>query len=317
MKKRTVYKTLLTGLALMGTYFFSASPAFAATCSTSSGSGCPVVTSVTHQSGNTYLANWVNEISAQYWSSAAGESSMEWGLYLITNYQASGHYIIGGSYTPLRTVTRYDPPRADGGGDNCNSSSVNDPNGVYCDHEQFAARFLVKYGYVGSQTVSVPAQATNSCIVFGVPKRGGGSFLPVYTGLASYPVCGPGGNNVAEPEPDPDWCGMSTSALTFNFGDMSLATIAGATLSRTAVMSCSSTGLVYNFYLNNVTTAGRDTIDLGKGVTATVSVNNQALQTYRVSTNTINSFNVTVTLSGTPTNTGAISGTGILAVNYL
>ncbi|WP_222614601.1 hypothetical protein, partial [Klebsiella pneumoniae] len=70
-------------------------------------------------------------------------------------------------------------------------------------------------------------------------------------------------------------------------------------------------------YLSNVSTAGRNSLDLGRGITATVSANNQALQTNRVSTGTTNTLNITVTLSGTPTSTGSISGTGILAVNYL
>ncbi|MEA4531404.1 hypothetical protein VBQ99_24800, partial [Klebsiella pneumoniae] len=56
---------------------------------------------------------------------------------------------------------------------------------------------------------------------------------------------------------------------------------------------------------------------LGRGVTAKVTVNNQALQTNRVSTGKTNNLNVTVTLNGTPTSTGPIGGTGILAVNYL
>lgn len=317
MEKNKFHQTLLTGLTLMGASLFTVPQAVAGSCSASNFNGCPVVTGVTHQSGNNYTANWVNESTAQSWISASGNSTMVWGLYLITNYQSAGHDITSGTYTPIMTVTRDDPATASGGGDYCNSTAVNDPNGQYCDHANFAARFLVKYGTSGAQSVSIPTGATNSCIVFGVPRRGGGSFMPVYTGLTSVPVCGPGGINVVEPEPDPEWCGMSTSALTFDFGDMAPATVSGSTLSHTAVMDCSKAGVTYSLYLSNVTTAGRNTIDLGRGVTATVSANNQALQTNRTSTGISNSLNVTVTLNGTPTSTGAISGTGILAVTYL
>ncbi|PEN26184.1 hypothetical protein CMQ96_03900 [Klebsiella sp. MBT K-1] len=110
---------------------------------------------------------------------------------------------------------------------------------------------------------------------------------------------------------------MSTGALNFEFGDMAPAAVSGQSMTKSAVMACSDAGVTYNLYLSNVTTTGRNKVDLGRGVTATVSANNQALQTNRVSTGATNTLNITVTLDGTPTSTGAISGTGILAINYL
>ncbi|WP_154675923.1 hypothetical protein [Entomohabitans teleogrylli] len=314
MEKRKLYRLILAGGAILGGSLFFSAPASAGSCTTRFG-GCPVVTSVTHQSGNTYVVNWVNESTAQEWVAANSTGVQPWGLYLITNYTYSSHYVHGGSYTPLMTVTRNDAVWEDGSGDNCNSSAVSDPNGTYCAHSNWAVRFLMKYGFSGTRTVEIPAGVTNSCLVFGKP--GLGEFLTVYTGYASYPVCGPGGVGVPEPEPDPEWCGMSTSALTYDFGDMAPAGVAGQSLTRTATMTCSKAGLTYNLYLSNVSTTGRNTLNLGRGVTATVSANNQSLQTNRTSGGTTNSLQVTVTLSGTPTSTGDISGTGILAVNYL
>ncbi len=317
MEKRKLYRAMLAGSAALIASIFYSTPATAGICKSPTYGGCPVVSKVTHQSGNNYSATWFNDGSAQTEVFAGGASNMIWGLYLITNYRFSGNYIIGGTHTPLLTVTRYDPPRTDGYGDACNSSEVIDPSGVYCDHQHFADRFIIKYGYSGIQNVAIPAGATNSCIVFGVPGAGGGEFFPVRLGSASVPICGPGGINVVEPEPDPEWCGMNTSALTFDFGDMAPAAVSGSSLTKTAVMDCSKAGVTYNLYLSNVSTSGRSTINLGRGVSAIVSANNQTLQTKRTSTGTTNSLNVTVTLNGTPTSTGAISGLGILAVNYL
>lgn len=38
-------------------------------------------------------------------------------------------------------------------------------------------------------------------------------------------------------------------------------------------MACSDAGVTYSLYLSNVSTIGKDTIDLGRGVTAKVTVN--------------------------------------------
>lgn len=312
MRAKIMRRLILAASAGWAGILFFSSPASAATCTSSLG-GCPVVTEVTHLSGNNYSVRWMHESFAQYWVSAQGSTNMQWGLYLITNYTFSSHYVYGGSYTPLMIVNRQDPPQ-----DQCTPGGMaNDPNGQYCEHTHYAARFLTKYGATGTLNVTIPAGVTNSCIVFGVPSRLNAEFYTVFTGFASVPVCGPGGISVPEPEPDPEWCGMSTSTLSFDFGDMSPTSVANSSQTKSAVMACSKAGLTYNLYLSGVTTAGRNTIDLGRGVTATVSVDNQALQTNRTSIGTVNTLSVKVTLSGVPSSTGPISGTGILAVNYL
>ncbi|WP_249226400.1 hypothetical protein, partial [Entomohabitans teleogrylli] len=117
------------------------------------------------------------------------------------------------------------------------------------------------------------------------------------------------------------WCGMSTASLDYNFGNMTSTDIASSfvpSMTKPAIMACNKSGVTYNLYLANISTSGRDTIDLGRGVSAKVTVDGESLQTKRTSTDTHNTLNVTVTLSGTPTSTGPIGGQsiGILAVDY-
>ncbi|WP_154675953.1 hypothetical protein [Entomohabitans teleogrylli] len=319
MEKRKLYRLILAGSAILGGSLFFSAPASAGSCTSNSGGGCPVVTSVTHQSGNNYTVNWIYEGAAQYWVSASGMGASAWGLYLITNYVSSGHYVQGGNYQGLKTVTRSDPVvHANGttGTDNCTNDSS--AGGVYCDHSNYASRFLLKHGSGGTTTVTIPDNVTNSCIVFGIPRSGMNEFFTVFSGYVSTPVCGPGGVSVPEPEPDPEWCGMSTSELIYDFLDMAPAGVAGQSLTRTATMTCSKANVPYNLYLSNISTSGRDTINLGRGVSAKVTVNEQSLQTMRTSGADTNLLRVTVTLSGTPTSTGPIGGQniGILAVEY-
>ncbi|WP_161969194.1 hypothetical protein, partial [Entomohabitans teleogrylli] len=275
---------------------------------------CPVVNSVQHDTGNTYIVNWMIDAIAQYWVSASGTDG-EWGLYLITNYQYSGHYINGGNWKPIKTINR-SAPLPGGGGDNCTVSAS------HCNHSVYGPRFMNKFNYAGSEKVDIPTSATNSCIVFGMPVPVLGVFAPVFPGTVSYPVCGAGGISVPEPPPDPDWCGMSTASLDYNFGTMAPEDVDGQSITKPAVMTCNKAGVSYNLYLQNVSSAGRDTIDLGLGVSATVTVLingvEQSLQSNRVSTSDINPMDVKVTLNGTPGVTGTLGGqnVGILAVNY-
>ena len=228
----------------------------------------------------------------------------------------NGHWFGGGTRQPIMTVSNTDPVRKS---DSSTTTDYCTDNPFYCTHQMMAARFYQKYGFSGTASVALPSSYpahAPPCLIFGAINPGTGDFYTVYApGLAE--PCQPGFPGTVDPEPDPEWCGMSTSALSFPFDDMAPGAVSGQSLTRSATMACSDAGVTYSLYLSNVSTIGRDTIDLGRGVTAKVTVNGLALQTNRVSSGKTNNLNVTVTLNGTPTSTGPISGTGILAVNYL
>ncbi|MEB8194995.1 hypothetical protein NGI12_16210 [Raoultella terrigena] len=316
MKENILQKFLLTltlSVVCLGGVFFSASTS-AKSCQEAIGGSCPVVMNVTSNGGLATI-NWGINRGSQYFS--ALDRSSTWGLYMINDWTdtSSGYWFSGGNYTPILTVTRSDlalQSDATGRPDECTDYLY------LCTHEKMAARFIYKYGAAGVATVTLPSSWPDHrppCMIFGA-LGGAGNFATVFVPEGNIMPCHPGHPTVVEPVPDPEWCGMSTSALNFEFGDMAPASVSGQSLSKTAVMACSKAGISYNLYLSNVSTTGRNRVDMGRGVTATVSANNQALQTNRVSTGATNSLTITVTLSGTPTSTGAISGTGILAVNY-
>ncbi|SUQ56329.1 Uncharacterised protein [Raoultella terrigena] len=318
MKKNTLQRFLLTlSVVPFGGVFFSA-PALAGVCQPFSGGSCPTVQSVqANANGSSASVNWAADGNAQTYASLNGSRATTWGLYLLYGWTANmnGHWFSGGTMQPILTVSNTDPARrADGtsGSDSCTS----DP--YYCTHETMAARFYQKYGFMGTTNVNLPSPLPvvgRPCMIFGGISPINQAFHTVFAPGLAQP-CEPGFPGTVDPGPDPQWCGMSTSALNFEFGDMAPASVSGQSLSKTAVMACSEAGISYNLYLSNVSTTGRNRVDMGRGVTATVSANNQALQTNRTSTGATNSLTITVTLSGTPTSTGAISGTGILAVNY-
>jgi len=321
MKKNIFHRMVVIGSAVSGlllaTSLLFSTPVTAATCNAfGNQGGCPTVQSL-QANGGSATVNWAADMNAQTFASIDGTGASTWGLYMIYGWTTSmwGHWFGGGTKTPILTVSNTDPVRLSGGGSGTDACTTNT---IHCTHGRMAARFYQKYGLAGTTTVTLPSSWPAygpPCMIFGAINPGTGDFLTVYTAGMSEP-CQPGHPGTVEPQPDPQWCGMSTSALTYGFGDMSPADVAGKSLSRTATMACSDAGVTYNLYLSNVTTTGRNTLELGRGVKATVSANNQALQTNRTSTGTNNTLNVTVTLSGTPTSTGAISGTGILAVNY-
>lgn len=300
---------------MLGSLLYFSTPAFAADCNYlgNNGGGCPTVHTV-KSSGGTASVSWTNDGNALTFASLSSVNTGDqvWGLYMLYDWTlGNGHWFSGGTMQPIMTVNRDDPPlMSDGkpGLDFCSTRTYP------CTHDQMAARFLQKYGYAGTVSVALPPSAKKICMVFGGINSYAGEFNTVFKGSQAV-NCDPGSPGAVEP--DPEWCGMNTSALTFDFGDMAPAAVAGSTLTKTAVMDCSKAGVTYNLYLSNVSTSGRNTINLGRGVSAIVSANNQTLQTNRTSTGTTNSLNVTVTLNGTPTSTGAISGLGILAVNYL
>ncbi|EPK7572980.1 hypothetical protein R4R75_002064 [Klebsiella michiganensis] len=319
MEKRTWQRLLLAAGMMLGNLLFFCAPVSAAYCNAfgTAGGACPSVDSV-ETTGGTATIRWSESLFAQYATSITNSGATTWGLYMIYNWTSTngGQWFAGGVRTPILTVSNSDLVlKLDGttGTDNCTNMAV------YCSHDVMAARFFNKYGMAGIATVALPASwnsLTPPCMIFGAIMPGTGYFTTMFA-VFGIEACKPGFPGTVEPEPDPDWCGMSTSALTFDFGDMAPATVSGQTMSKSAVMACSDAGINYNFYLSNVSTTGRDKIDLGRGITATVTANNQALETNRTSTGTTNSVDITVTLNGTPTSTGAISGTGILAVNYL
>ncbi|MBZ7661741.1 hypothetical protein [Klebsiella grimontii] len=320
MKKRTWQRLILAAGVMLGNALLYSTPASAAFCNAfgTSGGACPTVDSVEAR-GGTATIRWSENLAAESFVSITGSNVTTWGLYMIYNWTSAdtaGHFFSGGVRTPILTVTNSDPalkPDGTSGTDNCTSATLN------CSHDRMAARFFNKYGMAGTATVPLPSSWNDlkpPCMLFGGIRPAYGDIVTVFV-FRGIPPCQPGFPGTVEPEPDPDWCGMSTSALAFDFGDMSPATVSGQTMSKTAVMACSNTGISYNFYLSNVSTAGRDTIDLGRGITAKVTANRQALETKRTSTGATNTLDITVTLNGTPTSTGEISGTGILAVNYL
>ena len=319
MEKRKLKKLMLTAGIVLGNALLWSESALAANCNAfgNQGGGCPTVQSL-QVNGSSVAVNWAADMNAQTFASITSSQATTWGLYMIYGWSTSmnGHWFGGGTKTPLMTVTNTDPTRDALGNvttDLCTTSAYQ------CTHDRMAARFYQKYGFSGTTNVTLPstwpAQAP-TCLIFGAINPGTGDFYTVYRpGLAE--PCKPGFPGTVDPEPDPEWCGMSTSALTFAFGDMAPAAVAVQSMTKSVVMACSDAGVSYSLYLSNVSTTGRNKVDLGRGVTATVSANNQALQTNRTSTGKTNTLNITVTLSGTPTSTGSISGTGILAVNYL
>lgn len=321
MEKSKLKRLILTAGIILGNALLWSESASAANCNAfgNQGGGCPTVQSLT-VNGGSVAVNWATDLNAQTFASIETTRAATWGLYMIYGWTTSmnGHWFGGGTRQPIMTVSNTDPVRkADGSTttDNCTD------NPFYCTHQMMAARFYQKYGFSGTASVALPPSSSYPahappCLIFGAMNPGTGDFYTVFApGLAE--PCKPGFPGTVEPEPDPEWCGMSTGALDFKFGDMAPGAVSGQSITGSATMACSDAGVTYSLYLSNVSTIGRDTVDLGRGVTAKVTVNNQALQTNRVSTGKTNNLNVTVTLNGTPTSTGPIGGTGILAVNYL
>ncbi len=319
MEKRKLKRLMLAAGIILSNALLWSESASAASCNAfgNLGGGCPTVQSV-QASGGTASIMWAFDGNAQTFSAIERNSVTTWGLYMITGWSSSmnGHWFGGGTRTPILTVNNTDPARrSDGssGTDNCTS----DPS--RCTHDNMAARFAQKYGWAGTASIALPSTwsvIAPPCMIFGAYTPYNDAFHTVFSPALALP-CEPGFPGTVVPEPDPEWCGMSSSMLSFPFNDMAPGAVSGQSLTRSATMTCSDAGVTYSLYLSNVSTFGRDTIDLGRGVTARVTVNNQALQTNRVSTGKTNNLNVTVTLNGMPTSTGDISGTGILAVNYL
>ncbi|RDK90982.1 hypothetical protein C8D90_105268 [Enterobacillus tribolii] len=317
MKKRILQRfVLITGLILSGALLYSV-PASAANCNAMSNQGgCPTVQSVQANGGSASI-NWAADMFAQTFASISGTRAATWGLYMVNNWSTSmnGHWFSGGTYTPILTVNNTDPARkADGssGTDYC----TNDP--FYCTHEMMAARFYQKYGFSGVANVTLPSSwpaHRPPCMIFGAYSSVNSTFHTVFAPSIAEP-CQPGFPGTVEPEPDPEWCGMSTSELLYEFNDLSPGDVNGKSLEKSATMTCSGAGVSYNLYLQNVSTTGRDKVSLGRGVTATVTANNQALQSNRTSVGASQTLLIKVSLSGVPTSTGPIGGVGILAVNY-
>lgn len=319
MEKRKLKRLILAAGIILGNALLWSESASAADCNAfgNQGGGCPTVQSL-QANGGSVSVNWASDLSAQTYASIESTRAATWGLYMIYGWSTSmnGHWFGGGTMTPILTVSNTDPVRTVSGG---TTTDYCTDNPFYCTHQTMAARFFQKYGFSGTASVALPSSYpahAPPCLIFGAINPSTGDFYTVFApGLAE--PCQPGFPGTVDPQPDPEWCGMSTSALTFAFGDMAPASVSGQSMTKSAVMACSDAGVTYNLYLSNVSTAGSNSLDLGRGITVTVSANNQALQTNRVSTGTTNTLNITVTLSGTPTSTGSISGTGILAVNYL
>lgn len=315
MEKRNLKKLILAA----GIILVWSESASAATCNAfgNQGGGCPTVQSL-NVTGGSVAVNWAADMNAQYFASIQGSLATTWGLYMIHGWHTSmsGHWFGGGTKTPILTVKNTDPVRDALGNLTTDQCSI---SANQCTHDRMAARFYNKYGASGTTSVTLPSSSSPNappCLIFGAVAPDTGDFFTVFAPVLAEP-CKPGFPGTVDPEPDPEWCGMSTSALSFAFGDMAPAVVSGQSMTKSATMACSNAGVSYSLYLSNVSTTGRNKIDLGRGITATVSANNQALQTKRTSTGKTNTLNITVTLSGTPTSTGPISGTGILAVNYL
>jgi hypothetical protein len=112
--------------------------------------------------------------------------------------------------------------------------------------------------------------------------------------------------------PIPDSCALQTPEVQFSYGTLTSQTVSGAALTKTIQVECTA---AVNYILKLQSTLNN--IPLSNGMLATLTTdNNTALGSTLKGVAGINTLNLTSTLSGTPTSTGAFSGTGALVLSY-
>ncbi|MFP0535126.1 hypothetical protein [Klebsiella oxytoca] len=110
--------------------------------------------------------------------------------------------------------------------------------------------------------------------------------------------------------PPPGYCFMSDPSITFAFGTMKKEDASGASETREVGVTC--VGNNVNYTLSTTPTK----IILSNNLEANITVDGAALGKTFTGVEGVNRHSMTVTLSGTPDNTGAFSGTAVMRVTY-
>lgn len=120
-----------------------------------------------------------------------------------------------------------------------------------------------------------------------------------------------GADSAIPPEPPiAAWCAPDISSLTFSFGSMPSASAPGAYKELSLPIFCSGST---KYYLKLASGAS---IDLGNGLSVNLNYGGSGLGTTFTGSSGTNTNILKATLSGTPTKTGAFSGSGILLIGY-
>ncbi|NIG46429.1 hypothetical protein F3J31_21780 [Enterobacter sp. Acro-832] len=107
------------------------------------------------------------------------------------------------------------------------------------------------------------------------------------------------------------WCALSTPKVSFDYGVMQSATASGVSREVDVTIDCSAS-MSYNLRL--VGTSGG--IPLSNGMEASITADNRPLQSTLSGNAGRNTVRLKSTLTGSPSTTGAFSGSSVLFVDY-
>ncbi|MFP2428868.1 hypothetical protein [Enterobacter ludwigii] len=113
--------------------------------------------------------------------------------------------------------------------------------------------------------------------------------------------------------PSNESCSLVTSAIDFNFGTLNISKSNGASISKTVSLNCSAE---LNYKLQLISAATGNAISLTNGMLATFTAGGLDLGSTLSGKQGSNNVELKATLSGTPSGTGAFTGTDVLIISY-
>ncbi|WP_421512425.1 hypothetical protein ACOQH0_23185 (plasmid) [Enterobacter sp. JS8-1] len=122
---------------------------------------------------------------------------------------------------------------------------------------------------------------------------------------------GAGGSADCVGTPPPNqWCALTTPAVTFDYGTVTLADASGAKQDKDIGVTC-TTGMKYTLRLR-----GENDVSLSNCMRAELRANGKPLTSELNGSEGANTVNMTATLTGTPDWVGEFHGESVLFVSY-